>query len=237
MSLKIKDLWSHRSSSHLLRSSFVAIALVGVVFVLGKSILTSPKTSHTVTPFTFPQTIRLPGWQFLGSRSLANQTNSASKPTYVTLAEKNYHYTKNELPLNIEMRYIVGNPGDVESYIRHTSILATTSPGTPILHQQKIGFHWHFIHQERAYLSTCINPHGVSTVTIQQFRQSRITSGALFSHLLPVLLGQESLWDERCLWTQLSVPLRNTLPEQAYQTLETAWVSWYQQWSLNFPRP
>lgn len=204
MSLKIKALWSHRSSGNLqLRSSVVAIALVGVVFVLGKSILTSPKTSRTVTPFTFPQTVRLPGWQFLGSRSLANQVNSASEPTYVTLAEKNYRYTKNELPLDIEMRYIVGNPGDVESYIRnHTSILPSTSSGTPILHQQKrVGFHWHLIHQERTYLSTCINPHGVSTVTIQQFRQSRITSGALFSHLLPVLLGQESLWDERCLWT------------------------------------
>lgn len=239
---KIKTPWGYKSYGHLqLRSSLVAITLVGVISVLGKSILTSPKASHIFTPFAFPQTVPLPGWQFLESGALANQVNYPAKPTYIRPAEKYYRYTKNGLSLDIEMRYVVGNPGDVETYIRnHTSIPLPPagSENSPILHQQTgMGFHWRFTHQDRAYLSACINPHGGSTATVQQFRQSRIASGALFSHLLPVSLGQESFWDERCLWAQLSVPLKNSLPEYAYQTLEAAWVPWYQWWRPNFPKP
>jgi cyanosortase A-associated protein len=49
-------------------------------------------------------------------------------------------------------------------------------------------------------------------------------------------LGQEGLKDRRCLWAHLSVPLKNSSPEAAYQVLEKAWFSWYQWWQPRFPK-
>jgi cyanosortase A-associated protein len=53
---------------------------------------------------------------------------------------------------------------------------------------------------------------------------------------MPILLGQEALLDKRCLWVYLSIPLRNSSPEEAYKTLEQAWFSWYQWWQPRFPK-
>ncbi|NJQ98397.1 MAG: hypothetical protein HC784_13990, partial [Hydrococcus sp. CSU_1_8] len=40
-----------------------------------------------------------------------------------------------------------------------------------------------------------------------------------------------------CLWTHLSIPLKETPREQAYQILEQVWVSWYQWWHPRLSQP
>lgn len=213
-----------------LRIPLLAVTLSGVLLVLGKSILYPAVSSRTVTPFVFPSAVSLLEWQPLPSHPLVDQT--AKHPNY--LSGRHYQYIQNNLPLNIEMRYVVDTAGDVKDFIKtYTSI-----PSSPVLRQQEgIGFYSLFIYQGKAYLSTCINPHGGSTVTARQFKQNRNTYDLQLGRLLPWLLGQENLKDERCLWTHLSIPLRDSSPEPAYLLLESAWFSWYQWWRPRFPKP
>lgn len=55
------------------------------------------------------------------------------------------------------------------------------------------------------------------------------------------VLGQESLLDQRCLWTLISVSLPEnartnpTMTEAAYKQLESAWFTWSLWWQSNFP--
>lgn len=213
-----------------LRTPLLAVTLSGVLLVLGKVILYPAVSNRTVSSFVLPSAVPLPGWQPLPSHLLVAPT--AKDPSYIS--GRQYQYIQNDLPLNIEMRYLVNTVGDVKGLIKtYTSI-----PSSPVLHQQEgIGFYGLFTYQGKAYLSSCINPSGGSTVTDNQFKQNRNIYDLQLGRLLPWLLGQEKLKDERCLWAHLSIPLRHSSPEPSYQTLESAWVSWYQWWRPRFPKP
>lgn len=212
-----------------LRIPFLAVTLSSVFLVLGKVILYPAVSNRTATPFVFPPAVPLPEWQTLPSQSLVAQTTQ--DPNYIS--GKRYQYTQKSLPLDIEMRYLVNTVGDVKDFLKtYTSISLS-----PTLRQQEgVGFYGLFTYQGKAYLSSCINPYGGSTVTDNQFKQNRNTKDLQISRLLPWLLGQEDLKDERCLWTQLSIPLRYSSPEPTYQILEKAWFSWHQWWQPRFPK-
>ncbi len=213
-----------------LRMPVLAVTLTGVLLVLGKLILYPAVTKRTVTPFVFPSAVPLPGWQPLPSHPLVAQTTKPAK--YVS--GRQYQYIQNDLPLNIEMRYVVDTDGDVKEFIKTYASI----PSSPVLRQkEEIGFYGLFTYQGKAYLSTCINPYGNSTVTDRQFKQNRNTYDLQLNRLLPWLLGQENFKDERCLWAHLSTPLRHSSPEPAYQLLESTWFSWYQWWRPRFPKP
>lgn len=210
-----------------IRISFLAITLIGVLLVLAKSILIPAENKQVASAFVFPLTVPLTGWQTLPSSSL----NQKTQPNY--LSGRQYKYTQQDLPLNIEMRYVVNTVGDVKEFVKQT----TKIPLTKVIQRQQagIGFYNLFTYQEKAYLSSCINPRGGTTVTDRQFKQNRNTYDLQFNRLLPWLLGEEKLKDNRCLWTHLSVPLKHTTPDNAYQKLETAFFSWYQWWEVRFP--
>ncbi len=218
-----------------IRISLLAAIFGGVLFVLGKSLLYPTGSQPTLTPFNFPPAVSLPQWQPLASTPLENKT--AKSPKF--LSGRRYHYIQNGVPLDIEMRYFVITSGEIESYIKtHTAISSSADKVLPVLRQKEgVGFYSLFAHQGRAYLSACINPRGGSTVTDEQFRRNRYTYDVRSHRFLPWLLGQAELRDMRCLWAHLSVPLNNSSPEDAYQTLEKAWFSWYQWWSPRFPNP
>lgn len=216
-----------------LRISLLATIFGAVLFVLGKSILYPTSSDRTVSPFIFPAAVSLPQWQPLASHPLDNPT--AERPQYIS--EKHYRYIQNSLSLDIEMRYLVNTNGDVKDFIKnYTAIRSSAGQLLPVLRQQKgVGFYNLFVHQGRAYVSACINSRGHSTVTDNQFRRNRNIYDVPSSRIVLWLLGQAELRDERCLWAHLSVPLKNSSPEDAYQTLEKAWFSWYQWWSQRFP--
>ena len=213
-----------------IRISLLGVTLGGVLLVLGKVTLYPALSSRIVTPFVFPTAVPLTKWQPLQSHPLVDQT--AKHPTY--LSGRRYQYIQDNIQLDIEMRYLVDTDGDVKAFLNtYTSIRSF-----PMLRQQEgVGFYSLFTYQRKAYLSSCINPYGGSTVTDNQFKQNRNTYDVRLSRLLSWLLGQEKLKDERCLWTHLSVPLRYSSPEPSYQLLESTWFSWYQWWRPRFPRP
>lgn len=237
MNLNFKALRSNQTRDwQQLRIPLLAITCVSVVCLVGKAVLSPIKTSREFTPFTFPSAVPLPEWQLVQSKPLADQVVRKPGRKFDFLAGRSYQYTQNNLPLDIQMRYTLYPDGEIKHLIR--SYTSFDIPNSRLQQRQQagVGFYGLFVYQGRAYLSACINPQGSSTVTHKQSLQNQISHSIWFERFLPVLLGQESVLDKRCLWAHLSTPSKNSSPDSAYRTLEKAWVSWYQRWKPNFPR-
>jgi len=207
-----------------IRVSLLALTFGGVILVLGKSVFApASEKKSTAQAFEFPTDVPLPSWQPLGSQSLMEPLG------------RNYQYRQGDLKLVIEMRY-VESPFENEALFReyNPSVL---SPGelAPTIRQHKaIGAYSLSVDEQRAYLRACINPRADSAITYTQLIQNRYKADLRLGRLLPWLMDQESLLDNRCLWTHLSLSIKDSSPEQAYQTLENTWLPWYQWWHSRF---
>lgn len=217
------------------RISFLAVIFGGVLFVLGKSILADQVGNSTIGSSVLPSQVPLAGWQPLASRPLQSQTVRNPKSPF----GRQYQYIRNGLPLEIEMRYIIDTDGDIMFFLQNFTSIPPTAALISNMHQHKgVGFYSLFTTvQGKAYLSTCINPRGGTTVTAQQFMQNRNSQDLKLERFLPWLLGREQLRDPRCLWANMSIPVKEASPVQAYQILEDAWFSVYPWWQQRFPKP
>ncbi|MEG4392414.1 cyanoexosortase A system-associated protein [Microcoleus sp. BROC3] len=213
------------------RISLLAITLGGVLLVAGKLVFYPSAGNNIVTPFELPESVPLADWKLNKSAPLEISDNSGLK------AARKYEYQKNSIALEIEMRYAVDTIGDVEGMMKGHTILKSSPGKLALASTQGAGFHGILQQQNRLYLSSCINPRGPATVTSQQFRYNRNTSDWQPNRILFWLLGRVNIQDRRCLWTQMSVPLDKTTPENAKKILENAWVSWYGWWQPRFPEP
>lgn len=219
------------ASWKIVRIRLLAILFTGVLFVFFKSVLLPPNNSVETPSFKFPVTIKLPHWQFLDSTPL----KITNDPTFIS--SRRYRYQKNNAVLHIDMHYIINSSGDVKDFLKK-HIFSKQASAPLIIHQKPgMGFYALFTTQENAYLTSCINPHGGSTVTFDQFRQNRNSYDLQPYRLLLWSLGLEELRDWRCMWSLLSVPLEKTQSEEAYSILELAWVFWYPWWEKHFPPP
>jgi cyanosortase A-associated protein len=212
------------------RIKFLALIFGAGLLVFAKAILFPNPDQPKTNTFVFPEEVPLEQWQ----ESVANPVELTKKNSQL-LAQKHYRYVKNGLPLDVEMHYLQNFfYADIAAYIKQN--LAITS--SAVVRQQKgIGYYGLGVDKQKAYLSTCINPRGYSTFTHPQFRDNRYSKDISFNRIVPLLQGRESLIDKRCLWVHLSIPLRNSSPEAAYQVLEQAWFPWYQWWQPRFPKP
>jgi cyanosortase A-associated protein len=214
------------------RISLLAITTAGALLVLGK-LLTLPKVDKAAAQpvNTLQTTVPLAGWQLL--------TNSELKANKESRFGRSYRYQQGENTLNADVYYMTSD-GNVSRYLFVYSPVRTANANLKIKYQPETGFYGVLSDKGQAYLTACVNPRGQSTVTEQQFTQSRYTYDLKPNRILPWILGKESLIDRRCLWTLLSTPLPpSTTPEAseaaAYKTLETAWLSWHQWWQANYP--
>jgi cyanosortase A-associated protein len=208
------------------RVPLLALTFSSVLFVLATIVLVPTKDKRTVTTFVFPEKVPLPQWRLSESLPLPKP----KKDSITLFAQRRYRYQKKDLLLDIEMRYLTD--GDVVKLLRDFNFISSSAV---IRQQQKVGYYGLGVDKQRAYLSACINPQGNSTFTNEQFNHNRYFYALQPQRLLSWLLEQEKLQDRRCLWAHLSVPLKNSSPEAAYQVLETAWFSWYQWWQPRFP--
>lgn len=211
---------------------------VSIFGVLCKLILFARSWERKTTKFVFPKTIDLPRWQQKTSNFII--TPLAKNPDYIS--GESYHYIhKNSYIdfIDIEMGYLAYSNGDVQSllkqYIANNLDFRNINP--VVRHRPEIGFYGLFVHKGKAYLSACINPQGGSTFNAQQFLQNQIKPDVLSSRFLPWLFSGEKLRDQRCLLTKLSVPLNDSSPNNAYSTLDQAWIDWYRWWRPRFPNP
>ncbi|MCU0537970.1 MAG: cyanoexosortase A system-associated protein [Hydrococcus sp. Prado102] len=210
------------------RIVLVAVTLSGAIAILLKAILL-PDTDKELqqSSFDFPATIKLSQWQPLAAKPL-QATDIAQS------IGKKYQYRQNGDRLEIQARYEHYTDGNIS---RLLVVYTPIKPATvqPIVkYQEGIGFYSLFEYEGKAYLSACINYAGESTVTEQQFVQNKYAYGWSPQRTLFWILGQNDLFDGRCLWTLMSVPLSSDsyvlAIEKAYQELENAWFDWYRWW-------
>ena len=217
-----------------IRIFLLGIQLLGVIFVLGKSIFYPTVKDSTVNSFVFPTAVPLPQWQLMETGPVNSRL--VKPPAYLSgqyISGKRYYYIQNDLSLDIEMRYLVNTNGDLKSFIK-----SYTGQLLPVLKEQEgVGFYSLFIRQNRAYLSACINSHGYSTVTTDQFRRNGLRYALRLDRIMSWLTSQAEIMDKSCLWAHLSMPLNQDSPESASQTLENAWFNWHQWWSQHFSNP
>lgn len=209
----------------------LAALFAGVLCVITRLILFPNSSPLAATPYNFPPTVPLAQWQLLDS----TRFKITDDPNFV--ASRRYRYQQDRNSLTIDMHYLIHSSGDVKDMLKKH--IFPQKIATPLLIQEKpgVGFYTLFAQQEKAYLSSCINPQGGSTVTFDQFRQNRNTYDVQPTRFLLWMLGLKELRDWRCLWSVLSVPLETSKPEDVYPILESAWLSWYSWWESRFPPP
>jgi len=225
-----------------LRIGLLSILLGGSLLILGRSLLDN--NIGKPTAFSFPEQI---DWTKpnLAANVAANEKPKViiddkkffGKPRYIS--GQSYKYIVDDLPLDLDIRYLFGAEGNILLYLKE---LASLEIDEEKLRQQvrknDIGYYLIFEHQNRAYLTACINPRGISTVTREQFDDNASKSATDRDVVIKWLLGQTDLRDRRCLWTVLSTPF-NAGGDRAMidQKLEKVWILWYEWWKIRFPQP
>jgi len=171
--------------------------------------------------FQFPNQLSLRGWKLQSSKdfdaALKNGAIAAKKYTYIS--------PKQDL-LEIDSLYISGTT-EITRYLEMSGF--NSSQNLNIHYLDSIGYYALFSDGDRAYLSSCINSHGMATVTEDQF-----VHNINLEHIGFYLLGFRDLRDRKCLLTTLAVSLKTTKLDKAYGTLENSWIDWYQNWKANF---
>ncbi len=88
------------------RISILAVTFTGVLLVVGKLTFYPSAGNLSATPFEFPESVPLAEWQMQNSAPLKISDTSQVK------VGRKYEYQKNNLDLEIEMRYVVETSGD-----------------------------------------------------------------------------------------------------------------------------
>jgi len=217
------------------RTIFLGITAMATAFTLGKSFLYSEIKRPIVKNYTFPESITLSQWELSTSKPVnPSLVKSPANISGYFIAEKYYLYHQSQTPLKIEMRYLTNTNGDLKSFIT-----SQTGELSSVLKQDsRSGFYSLYTHEDKLYLNACINPHGSSTVTSDQFNRNLMIHNTRPEKILPWLLGIAEFRDKRCLWAHLSIPLESNITvEETYQTLETVWFDWYSWWKSHYPDP
>ncbi|PZV08197.1 MAG: cyanoexosortase A system-associated protein [Leptolyngbya sp.] len=203
------------------------VLILGVTLWVMTKEMWSPISTKQKTKAIFSEQVSLAGWQFLQSESLTDPIGRI------------YQYKQGETRLTIEMRYMTDLSSNEKPFRKYDPTIitpATSHQPLPTMRQKDgIGYYGLSVQGGKAYLRSCINPRGNTAVTYTQFIQNRYTVDLQPSRLVPWLTGQQPLRDYRCLWAYFSIPLEDSPPEAAYQTLEKTWSIWYQWWQANFP--
>lgn len=188
--------------------------------------------------FQLPNQLPLMTWQLNSSNNLQQALQNGA------LSARQYSYSSSvQSDLRVDALYING----VVSIPKSLEIIGLKYSGNNlrIHYLEKVGYYASFFDQERVYLSSCINSNGFTTVTEEQFIYHRPLKLS-FSHISAYLMGTRDLFDGRCLFTTLSIPLdkNNIVNPQIshmdymnknYQTLENVWIVWHKNWKEHFP--
>jgi cyanosortase A-associated protein len=189
--------------------------------------------------FQLPKQITLANWRSQPSNEENIKSNAIAAQRYTYTSSTQTSSTPENL--RIDLLYIDAAV-DVPKHLRMLGLKSVDNYSDQ-RYLVTSGNYVVFSDQDRAYLASCINPRGGSTVTGQQFMHNRNTYDITPSRIGLYLLGMTDLRDTRCLFTIMSIPLKtkksdnqsiNSL-DNIYQKLENTWTDWYQNWGNNFP--
>ncbi len=95
-----------------------------------------------------------------------------------------------------------------------------------------------FIDQDKLYYSTCLTP-GIETRTksynaiTREYNTPKLLEPKV-KNLIPWLMGQKLLQDDRCLWMELK--LSPVSPESSTE-MKSLWSTFLDYWMKNYPLP
>lgn len=219
-----------------LRIGLLAVLVTGSLLIFLRSIIDSGLGKPT--PLIFPEKIELAQAKTTQSEAIVDTKNFPFKPKY--LSGQSYRFLVDNQPIDVALRYAVGTEGDIPIFLKElvNIDLKDDELRQKIVRRDPIGYYAAFTYQDRAYLTACINPRGISTVTKEQFDDNASDRAMDRDVLISWLLGQRDLRDRRCLWTLISTPLTADSDHNAItQKLEKIWISWYEWWKPKFPQP
>ncbi|MCU0527261.1 MAG: cyanoexosortase A system-associated protein [Elainella sp. Prado103] len=218
--------------------SFTLIALsAATLAVLGKVVLW-PNQARTIPDYQFPPIVPLTGWHIHNQGALLPTVASPPQPvpeySERKMAAHGYTLTQGDAVVKVQAYYVLKPNGEVQHALKAFGGIEPKSAQLQLdtRYADGIGSYVVFTHQQTAYLGSCINPHGGSTVTAREFKQNR-NFADLRHRLGPWLLG-EPLKDERCLWSFFATPIQNSETESS-AILENAWFAWFSWWDEHFP--
>ncbi|MDJ0796873.1 MAG: cyanoexosortase A system-associated protein [Calothrix sp. MO_167.B12] len=221
-----------------IRISLLALTFFSVFISFCKLKTDANAANRQVTQFIFPSQLQLMEGQIIESKLLKENAIQQRKQYDSVITGNYYRYYYKGLYYDVEMRYVVGTLGNVEGLI--SNLTKINLPAGKIFknikNHDQAGFYSLFTYENKAYLSSCINPRGASTVSPEQFLRNRRKYDLRTNRFLPWFSGRESLIDRRCLWAHLSTPLKHDNSQFTYQLLEKVWLNWYQLWSNKFPQ-
>ena len=219
----------------LLRLPVLVATFSGVALTFGKVALMPTPASRVIN---LPRSVSLEGWQLLSSTAISlEDSDSTANERSSAVPGTLYRYRQGDRTLNIEMRYLVDDDSEVRNLmLKYGKKSAASAPAT-VQFQEETGFVSLSSDQSHLYLSSCINPRGSTTVTVAQFNQNRYAHDLRPDRVLPVLLGQQSLRDSRCLWAHMTLSLNKENLDSARQVLLDAWKEWVYWWQPRFPEP
>lgn len=227
-----------------LQTGVLAITWLGITMLTIYAWFSPTASKREVKAFSFPTQIFLDSWQLVKTKSLPldklktipqEDLSEANLLGDRILAARQYNYLYDGIPLEIQMRYIVGTRGNVLQLInRQTDLSGSILDQTELKKIPQVGYHLFYRDRDKAYFSTCINSRGYTTATAEQFSQNRYRQ-IKPDLVLSWLQGKDSFRDLRCLWIQISIPIQESSLKNTNQILTKAWIDWYSWWQPRFP--
>ena len=219
------------------RSYFLAVASVGINAAVIYALIMPKASNRSVANYEFPEHLKI---SYANSKALEKTGlgQRAIKPIdkEVIKSQQRYQYIGSGTKMRLDISYLVGTRGDVETYLSNYTDIAPEIIKAKIVKQlDGVGYHALFSGKNRAYLSSCISPRSLSNVTQKQFSQNRYENDLRWQVGWDWLRGKASIRDRRCLWILLSTPIDTPNTQAAYQILEKVWRDVYQYWLSNFP--
>lgn len=232
---------SKRKIASLIKTRKVFLIAIASISAIAMSMSFFLPNFKTRTKFQLPEQIALPDLKFQSSREVnklinSNNLNISSTRQYVyTFADSSL-----ETELRIDTAYMLSSATVPDSL----SVLAIKYPNSNLETRQieGVGHFTLFTHEQRAYLASCINPRGGSTVTLEQFNNNRNKYDISSERVARYMIGIADLRDNRCLLTAMSIALDSQITPQSqetlepiYQKLQRSWSNWFANWQGNFP--
>lgn len=211
------------------RTAALGLVLVGVAAVTGKVLLWETVEPTRPVEVQLPEVVPLENWQATQAEDLTDQ--NPEKPSYRKGRE--YRYQQGNSELDIQARYFVGTNGNVRVFINSYRPAELGAQAWEPRQLDETGSFLMLVEPSRIQISSCINPYGKSTITARAYKRNRNFQDIRY-RLIPWLLG-ESLKDERCLWTHMSITKDANSSKEVIDTIENAWSSWYQWWAIHLP--
>lgn len=217
---------------NILRMPLLVATCGSILLLLGKVALSNGET-ETQTQ-TLPTSVPLPAWELVRHTALQPPESALQEQ----VAGMRYQYRQGQHTLTVELRYLVEVDPEVRNLLLKYDKPTATVPFLSTIQQDaETGYFSLFADSQTAHLTSCINVRGAPTVTEPQFTQNRYRHDFRLDRLLPVLVGQETLRDGRCLWTYMSIDRSGKSTDEVYRILQETWADWYRWWQPRFPKP